>query len=79
MSPTIDIIDGIKILFYNGEHRPPHFHAVYNEYEVIIDIEGSNVIAGQMPSKQLKKIYDWLVGNSAWAKDLFYEFNPELL
>jgi len=49
MAPTIDIVDGIRILFYNGEHRPPHFHAIYNEYEVIIDIRKTTVIAGQMP------------------------------
>ena len=33
--PTIDTINGIKINVYNGEHRPPHIHAVYNEFQVL--------------------------------------------
>jgi len=76
--PTIDIIDGIKILIYNGEHRPPHFHAVYNEFEVVIEIESGKIYAGDLPIKQLKKVFDWLAGNSNWALELFYELNPEL-
>jgi len=36
--PTVDRFNGIKVHIYNGEHRPPHKHAVYNEYEVLIDI-----------------------------------------
>ena len=76
--PTIDIIDGIKILIYNCEHRPPHFHAVYNKFEVVIEIESGKIYAGDLPNKQLKKVFDWLAGNSNWALELFYELNPEL-
>ena len=41
--PTIDIFNGIKIHIYNGEHRPPHIHADYNEFEVLIDIEKGEI------------------------------------
>ncbi|MFV0553581.1 MAG: DUF4160 domain-containing protein [Mangrovibacterium sp.] len=41
--PTIDIFDGIKICIYNGEHRPPHFHAIYNEFEILIEINTNNI------------------------------------
>ena len=78
MAPTIDIVDGIRILFYNCEHRPPHFHAIYNEYEVIVDIQKTTVIAGQMPKKALKKVYIWLAENKGWAVDILFELNPEL-
>jgi hypothetical protein len=61
--PTIDLIDGIKICIYCGEHRPPHFHALYNEYEVVLEIETCEIYAG----------------NSEWALEVFYELNPELL
>ncbi len=37
--PTIEIIDGIKINIYSNEHSPPHFHAIYGEYEAMIRIE----------------------------------------
>lgn len=77
--PTIDDINGIKINLYNGEHRPPHIHAVYNEFEVLIVIENREIYAGDLPNKQLKKVFDWLSGNTDWALEVFYELNPELL
>ena len=77
--PTIDFFDGIKICIYGGEHRPPHFHAIYNEFEIVIEIESNNIYAGDLPNKQLKKVFDWLAGNSDWAMEVFYELNPELL
>ncbi len=77
--PTIDIIDGIKILIYSGDHRHPHIHATYNEYEVVIEIESRIIYAGDLPNKQLKKVFDWLLGNADWAREVFYELNPELL
>jgi len=76
--PTIDSFKGIKIHVYNGEHRPPHIHADYNEFEVLITIENAEIYAGDLPSKQLKLVFDWLSGNSEWALEVFYELNPNL-
>ena len=36
--PVIYIIDSIKIVLYFDDHNPPHFHAIYNEYEEVIEI-----------------------------------------
>ena len=47
--------------------------------EVVIEIENGNIYAGDLPNKQLKKVFDWLAGNSDWASEVFYELNPELL
>ncbi len=76
--PSIDSINGIKIHIYNGEHRPPHIHAVYNEYEVLINIESLDIYAGELPKKQLKVVFDWLEGNADWSLDVFYQLNSEL-
>ncbi len=76
--PTIDFINGIKINVYNGEHRPPHVHAVYSEYEVLIVIETGAIYAGDLPIRQLKQVFDWLSGNSSWALQVFYQLNPKL-
>lgn len=62
--PTIDNIDGIKINLYNGDHRPPHIHAIYNEHEVLIVISSGEIYAGYLPGKPLKKVFKWLAGNS---------------
>jgi hypothetical protein len=76
--PNIDSFNGIKINIYNGEHRPPHIHAVYNEFEILIIIEDGEIYAGDLPTRQLKLVFDWLSGNSEWALEVFYELNPEL-
>jgi len=76
--PTIDNFHGIKIHVYNGEHRPPHIHAVYNEFEVLVSIEDAGIYAGYLPPKQMKMVLEWLLGNSKWALGIFYELNPNL-
>jgi len=76
--PTIDNIEGIKINVNNGEHRPPHIHAVYNEFEVLIIIENKEIYAGKLPGRQMKTVFGWLSGNSDWAIKVFYELNPHL-
>lgn len=76
--PLIDSFNGIKIYVYNGEHRPPHFHAIYNEFEVLIEIEKGIIYSGSLPNKQLKKVFDWVAGNGDWVLEVFYELNAEL-
>jgi Domain of unknown function (DUF4160) len=77
--PTVDIVDGVKINLYNGDHRPPHVHALYNEFEVLLVIETAKVYAGSLPGKQMKKAIKWLEENNNWALQVFYELNPTLL
>jgi hypothetical protein len=76
--PAIEIIDGVKISIYNGDHRPPHIQAIYYEYETLKAIEKCEVFAGDMPEKQLKKVVKWLDSNSEWALTVFYELNSSL-
>jgi hypothetical protein len=77
--PTIDKIDGLKIVINNGDHRPPHVHAIYNEFEALIIIETCQIYAGDLPTKQMKRALDWVAGNQDWALSVFYELNPELI
>jgi len=76
--PTIDSFNGIKIHVYNGEHQPPHIHADYNEFEVLIEIERAVIYSGNLPNRQLKQVFYCLAGNTDWALEVFYELNPEL-
>lgn len=57
--PTISMFYGIIIRMYNnGEHNPPHFHATYQEYNAIFNMDGE-LTDGEMPKKQLKLISAW--------------------
>jgi hypothetical protein len=47
--PTISVFYGIVIQMFWKDHSPPHFHALYAEYEALIDIRTLEVIQGHLP------------------------------
>ena len=57
--PTISRFYGILIQMYFGDHVPPHFHALYAEYEALIDIETFAVIRGDLPGRALALVLEW--------------------
>ena len=40
------------------DHIPPHFHAIYNEYEIIVNIDDGEV-KGVMPARALRIVLEW--------------------
>jgi hypothetical protein len=54
--PTIKIIDSVKVDLYSREHPPPHFHAIYAEYEALILIQSFEVYAGWIPKNKFDKV-----------------------
>ena len=48
--PTISWFYGIAIRMYFLDHPPPHFQAVYGEYEANIAIATGEVIKGHLPA-----------------------------
>ena len=57
--PEISRFYGIIILMNFLDHSPPHFHAWYNDYKIIVSIE-DGTITGEMPKRALKLIIEWL-------------------
>lgn len=60
--PEISRFYGIIITMYysdNVQHHKPHIHAFYGDYEAAVAIDGE-MLAGSMPSKQLRMISGWL-------------------
>jgi hypothetical protein len=80
MAPVIDLIEGIKIEVYSREHLPPHIHAKYGEYEILINLNTSEIEEGKFPNKKLVIIKKWLEisENKNLALKNFYELNPKL-
>ncbi|RMF87757.1 MAG: DUF4160 domain-containing protein [Nitrospirae bacterium] len=56
--PEISRFLGIVIYMYYRDHTPAHFHAVYGEYEVTVEIE-SGVVRGEFPPRALKLVLEW--------------------
>lgn len=57
--PTISAFYGILIQMFWQEHTPPHFHALYGEFEALIDIRTLEVIRGYLPRRALSLVKEW--------------------
>ena len=41
-----------------SDHQPPHFHAWYGDYKIIVNIK-DGVVKGEMPGRAVKLILEW--------------------
>jgi hypothetical protein len=57
--PDITRFYGIIIKLFFGDHPPPHFHAVYGEYNGLFDIETLKLIEGDLPERARKLVVEW--------------------
>ena len=57
--PVVSEFEGIEICLYFDDHMPPHFHAWYGEYKMIVNIK-DGVVKGEMPGRALRMILEWL-------------------
>ena len=56
--PEISRFLGIAIGIFYSEHGVAHFHAVYGEYEISVEVE-SGKIHGQFPARALRLVLEW--------------------
>lgn len=58
--PEICRFYGIIVkIFFTNEHNPPHFHAVYGEYNGSFSILDLKMIEGDLPKKAQSLIIEW--------------------
>ena len=60
--PEICRFLGIVIYMLYDDHLPPHYHAEYGEYRVIVDIH-TGVVEGRFPRRALSALMEWHVFN----------------
>ena len=58
--PRISSFYGIIIWMYWDDHNPPHFHATYGEYEILIKINDFSIYAGYLPSRAFGLLMEWV-------------------
>ena len=51
--PQISYFLGVIVRMFYRDHNPPHFHAVYANFEGIIDIEKNEIIGRELPIRVL--------------------------
>ena len=50
---------GIVIGMFYREHGVPHFHAVYGEYEISVEVN-TGAVHGRFPPRALKLVLEWM-------------------
>ena len=55
------------------DHRPPHFHSVGPDFQVLVRISDLTVIAGEARPNQIAEALDWAKGRQSqlalkWAE-----------
>jgi hypothetical protein len=76
--PNITTIEGVKIFIYSNDHVPAHVHAIYGEYEALIDIRKLSIMKGKLPSKKQKIAIVFVEDNQEELLKLFYDLNPNI-
>jgi hypothetical protein len=57
--PEVSRFYGIIIRFYFRDHPPTHFHAIYAEYEALIEIETGGIYQGNLPKTAYELVNQW--------------------
>ena len=57
--PEISRFFGIVIQMFWNDHTPPHFHALYGEFEAIIDIRTLSPLQGALPRRAMALTLEW--------------------
>ena len=57
--PELSRFLGIVIGMFYREHGVPHFHAVYGEHEVSVEVETAK-IHGYFPNRAVKLVLEWM-------------------
>lgn len=63
--PRISAFYGIVITMYFRDHDPPHFHAVYGEYQAQIVISTLEPLFGELPPRALRLVREWAAPHRA--------------
>ncbi len=75
--PIISQFYGILIYLYrelDAQHKTPHIHALYGEYEMSIAFDGE-IIVGDFPKKQRKLVEAWVALHEDELKAAWKAYN----
>jgi hypothetical protein len=57
--PRLSAFYGIAIYMYYRDHAPPHFHAIYGEYDAEVEIATAQVMQGELPRRARSLVTEW--------------------
>ncbi|PKL86092.1 MAG: hypothetical protein CVV22_04155 [Ignavibacteriae bacterium HGW-Ignavibacteriae-1] len=57
--PVVSIFYGIIIKMFFRDHNPPHLHAVYGEFNGLIDLRTLEMFEGDLPPRAYELVREW--------------------
>ncbi len=57
--PVLQRFGTVSIRMYADDHRPPHFHIVSPDFQVLVQISDLTVIAGEARLTQIAEALAW--------------------
>lgn len=71
----------IRMYFIQGEHNPPHIHAIYGDDTAETTIQDGEILEGHLPPKALSMVREWIDLNKAdlmtiWETQEFRALKP---
>ena len=54
--PTLHRFGAVSVRMYADDHRPPHFHIVAPDFQVLVRISDLTVIAGEARPAQIAEV-----------------------
>lgn len=71
--PTLHRFGSVSVRIYADDHRPPHFHIVAPDFQVLVPISDLRVIAGEARPTEVAEALAWAQTNQqmlalAWAR-----------
>jgi len=67
--PELSRFFGIVVRMFYSDHEPAHFHAIYGDYEALIEIESLSVFRGALPRRGLALVLEWAALHRAELRD----------
>ena len=59
--PTLQRFGAVSVRMYADDHRPPHFHIIGPDFQVLVRISDLTVIAGEARAAQFAEAMAWAI------------------
>ena len=67
--PELSRFFGIVVRMFYSDHEPAHFHAIYGEYEALIEVETLSIFRGSLPRRALALVLEWAALHRSELRD----------
>jgi hypothetical protein len=68
MSPTVLRVNGVNMMIYTADHKPPHIHAFIGDHEAKIEINSLKVENKTMNKNEIKRAVEAVRENQKQLK-----------